>query len=101
MTTSTPRGRRRAGGIPVVPGAAILCSGAAVAATSGMVRYAGPAAAEVVSHWPEVVAASSVPTAGRVQAWAIGPGLGTDEPAVTALTFVLNSDLPVVVDADA
>ncbi len=39
------------------PGAAILCSGAAVAATSGMVRYAGTAAAEVVSHWPEVVAA--------------------------------------------
>lgn len=88
-------------GSPSYPGAAILCSGAAVAATSGMVRYAGPAAAEVVSHWPEVVAASSVPTAGRVQAWAIGPGLGTDEPAVTALTFVLNSDLPVVVDADA
>lgn len=83
------------------PGAAILCSGAAVAATSGMVRYAGHAAAEVVAHWPEVVAASSVHTAGRVQAWAIGPGFGTDEPAVTALTFVLNSDLPVIVDADA
>ena len=83
------------------PGAAILCSGAAVAATSGMVRYAGPAAAEVVSHWPEVVAAGSVHAAGRVQAWAIGPGMGTDEAAVTALTFVLNSDLPVIVDADA
>lgn len=88
-------------GSTAYPGAAILCSGAAVAATSGMVRYAGPAAAEVVSHWPEVVAAPSVHTAGRVQAWAIGPGLGTDEAAVTALMFVLNSDLPVIVDADA
>jgi hydroxyethylthiazole kinase-like uncharacterized protein yjeF len=88
-------------GSAAYPGAAILCSGAAVAATSGMVRYAGPAAAEVVSHWPEVVAASSVQTAGRVQAWAIGPGLGTDAAAVTALTFVLDSDVPVIVDADA
>ncbi len=90
-----------AAGSSVYPGAAILCSGAAVAATSGMVRYAGSAAAEVVSHWPEVVAAPSVHTAGRVQAWAIGPGLGTDEAAVNALMFVLNTDLPVIVDADA
>ena len=82
------------------PGAAILCSGAAVAATSGMVRYAGTAAAEVVSHWPEVVAAPNAAAAGRVQAWAVGPGLGTDEAAVTALTYALNSDLPVIVDAD-
>ncbi|MEI6253217.1 MAG: NAD(P)H-hydrate epimerase, partial [Mycobacteriaceae bacterium] len=90
-----------AAGSSAYPGAAILSSGAAVAATSGMVRYAGSAAAEVVSHWPEVVAAPSVHTAGRVQAWVIGPGLGTDEVAVTALMFVLNSDLPVIVDADA
>ena len=87
-------------GSPAYPGAAILCAGAAVAATSGMVRYAGPAAAHVVSHWPEVVAAPSAPAAGRVQAWVIGPGLGTDEAAVTALMYVLNSDLPVIVDAD-
>ena len=33
-------------GSATYPGAAILCTGAAVAATSGMVRYAGPAAAE-------------------------------------------------------
>jgi hydroxyethylthiazole kinase-like uncharacterized protein yjeF len=33
-------------GSAAYPGAAILCSGAAVAATSGMVRYAGPAVAE-------------------------------------------------------
>ena len=82
------------------PGAAILCTGAAVAATSGMVRYAGTAAADVVSHWPEVVIAPSAPAAGRVQAWVVGPGLGTDEAALMALTFALNSDLPVIVDAD-
>jgi len=82
------------------PGAAVLCSGAAVAATSGMVRYAGSAAAEVVSHWPEVVAAPGAPAAGRVQAWVVGPGLGTDESALTELTFALNSDVPVIVDAD-
>ncbi len=82
------------------PGAAILCTGAAVAATSGMVRYAGTAAAEVVSHWPEVIATSSHLSAGRVQAWVIGPGLGTDESAAAALVFALESDLPVIVDAD-
>ena len=88
-------------GSAAYPGAAILCAGAAVASTSGMVRYAGSAAAEVVSHWPEVVAAPSAPEAGRVQAWVVGPGLGTDETAFTAMTFALASDLPVIVDADA
>ncbi|WP_059016039.1 bifunctional ADP-dependent NAD(P)H-hydrate dehydratase/NAD(P)H-hydrate epimerase [Mycobacterium sp. M26] len=88
-------------GSSTYPGAAILCTGAAVAATSGMKRYAGSAAAEVVSHWPEVVAAPSAAAAGRVQSWVVGPGLGTDENAVAAVTFALNTDLPVIVDADA
>ena len=88
-------------GSATYPGAAILSTGAAVAATSGMVRYAGTAAAEVVSHWPEVVAAPSMNTAGRVQAWIVGPGLGTDEAGAAALWFALDTDLPVVVDADA
>jgi ADP-dependent NAD(P)H-hydrate dehydratase / NAD(P)H-hydrate epimerase len=83
------------------PGAAILCTGAAVAATSGMVRYAGSAADHVVDHWPEVVAAPSAAAAGRVQAWVVGPGLGTDESGAAALWFALGTDLPVVVDADA
>ena len=87
-------------GSATYPGAAILCTGAAVAATSGMVRYAGSAAAEVVSHWPEVVAAPSASAAGRVQAWAVGPGLGTDDAAAAALWFALSTDLPVLVDAD-
>jgi hydroxyethylthiazole kinase-like uncharacterized protein yjeF len=82
------------------PGAAVLCSGAAVAATSAMVRYAGTAAAQVISHWPEVVAVPDALSAGKVQAWAVGPGLGLGEAALTALTFALNTDLPVIVDAD-
>jgi ADP-dependent NAD(P)H-hydrate dehydratase / NAD(P)H-hydrate epimerase len=88
-------------GSATYPGAAILCTGAAVAATSGMKRYAGSAAAEVVSHWPEVVAAASPQAAGRVQAWVVGPGLGTDEAGMEALNYALNSDVPVIVDADA
>jgi hydroxyethylthiazole kinase-like uncharacterized protein yjeF len=88
-------------GSATYPGAAILCTGAAVAATSGMVRYAGTAAGEVVSHWPEVIATSSVNAAGRVQAWVVGPGIGTDEAGATALWFALDTDLPVLVDADA
>ena len=88
-------------GSAAYPGAAILCTGAAVAATSGMVRYVGTAAAEVVSHWPEVIAAPTMSAAGRVQAWVVGPGLGTDDAGATALWFALGTDLPVVVDADA
>ncbi|TFV55274.1 NAD(P)H-hydrate dehydratase [Mycobacterium sp. PS03-16] len=87
-------------GSSTYPGAAILCSGAAVAATSGMVRYAGSAAEQVVAHWPEIVAAPNAQAAGRVQAWVVGPGLGTDETGAANLCFALDTDLPVIVDAD-
>jgi len=87
-------------GSATYPGAAILCTGAAVAAHSGMVRYAGTAAAEVVSHWPEVIAVPDFASVGRVQAWVVGPGLGTDEAGLAALSFALDTDLPVIVDAD-
>lgn len=83
------------------PGAAILCSGASVTATSGMTRYVGSAHAEVVAHWPEVVAVPSLAEAGRVQAWVIGPGAGTDDDALAVLRQILATDLPVLVDADA
>ena len=39
--------------------------------------------------------------AGRVQAWVVGPGMGTDDAARSVLAEVLATDLPVVVDADA
>lgn len=88
-------------GSATYPGAAVLCTGAAVAATSGMVRYAGTAGQQVLSQWPEVIAAPSAAASGRVQAWAVGPGLGTDDAGAAALWFALESGLPVVADADA
>ena len=87
-------------GSSTYPGAAVLCTGAAVAATSGMVRYAGSARAEVLAHWPEVIASPTPAAAGRVQAWVVGPGLGTDDAGAAALWFALDTDLPVIVDAD-
>jgi len=87
-------------GSATYPGAAVLCTGAAVAATSGMVRYAGSAAQQVISAWPEVIATPTISAAGRVQAWVVGPGLGTDETGAAALWFALETDLPVIVDAD-
>jgi ADP-dependent NAD(P)H-hydrate dehydratase / NAD(P)H-hydrate epimerase len=87
-------------GSSMYPGAAVLCTGAAVAATSGMVRYTGSAHSEVLAHWPEVIASPTPAAAGRVQAWVVGPGLGTDETGTAALWFALETDLPVLVDAD-
>jgi ADP-dependent NAD(P)H-hydrate dehydratase / NAD(P)H-hydrate epimerase len=87
-------------GSATYPGAAVLCTGAAVAATSGMVRYAGSAGQQVLSQWPEVIAAPSAQASGRVQAWVVGPGLGTDDTGAAALWFALETDLPVIVDAD-
>ncbi|WP_407688752.1 NAD(P)H-hydrate dehydratase [Mycobacterium sp. HUMS_1102779] len=88
-------------GSSTYPGAAVLCTGAAVATHSGMVRYAGSAHAEVLARWPEVIASPTPAEAGRVQAWVVGPGLGTDATGAGALTFALDTDLPVIVDADA
>jgi ADP-dependent NAD(P)H-hydrate dehydratase / NAD(P)H-hydrate epimerase len=88
-------------GSATYPGAAVLCTGAAVVATSGMVRYAGSAGQQVLSHWPEVIAAPSARASGRVQSWAVGPGLGTDDTGAAALWFALETDLPVIADADA
>jgi hydroxyethylthiazole kinase-like uncharacterized protein yjeF len=87
-------------GSSTYPGAAVLCTGAAVAATSGMVRYAGGAHSEVLAHWPEVIASPTPAAAGRVQSWVVGPGLGTDETGAAALWFALETNLPVLIDAD-
>jgi hydroxyethylthiazole kinase-like uncharacterized protein yjeF len=83
------------------PGAAVLATGSAVLATSGMVRFAGSAADAVRAHWPEAVTTGSVADAGRVQAWVVGPGLGTGTTAQEVLRTVLAADVPVCADADA
>ncbi|GAA4753920.1 NAD(P)H-hydrate dehydratase [Actinomycetospora chibensis] len=90
-----------AAGSRTYPGAAVLASGAAALSTSGMVRYAGSAADEVRAAWPEIVATDTVGEAGRVQAWVVGPGLGTDDAGAQTLADVLDTGLPVLADADA
>jgi hydroxyethylthiazole kinase-like uncharacterized protein yjeF len=91
-------------------GAAVLATGAAVRAGAGMVRFAGVEhAAELVrAAWPETVVTTVAPgdgaavvAAGRVQAWVVGPGLGTDAAAAAVVEAVLSADVPVLVDADA
>ena len=90
-----------AAGSATYPGAAVLTVGAALRMRSSLVRYVGPAALGVSSAWPEAVVSDGVPSeAGRVQAWAVGPGLGRDRAAEQTLANVLHSDLPVVIDAD-
>ncbi|GAA3128443.1 NAD(P)H-hydrate dehydratase [Nonomuraea salmonea] len=66
---------------------------------------APPPVAQVRSHWPESVVTEldepSITRVGRVQAWVLGPGLGTDDWAHELAAEVLASDVPVLVDADA
>lgn len=77
-------------------GAAHLAVAGAQAGTAGMVRFGGDAAlaARVIDRAPEVVAGP-----GRVQAWVVGSGGGTD--AEGFLRMALADRVPVVLDADA
>jgi hydroxyethylthiazole kinase-like uncharacterized protein yjeF len=89
-------------GSATYPGAAVLCTGAALRTRPGLVRYAGTAADGVRAAWPEAIVTEGRPKdAGRVQSWVVGPGMGTDDDARSVLAEVLATDLPVVVDADA
>ncbi|HYH32110.1 MAG TPA: NAD(P)H-hydrate dehydratase [Pseudonocardia sp.] len=90
-----------AAGSATYPGAAVLATGAAALATSGMVRFAGGAAPGVRDHWPEVVTTESAQDAGRVQAWAVGPGIGTDDAGRAVLAETIARGVPLCVDADA
>ncbi|MDX6418509.1 MAG: ADP-dependent NAD(P)H-hydrate dehydratase / NAD(P)H-hydrate epimerase [Trebonia sp.] len=105
-------------------GAALLATGGAVRGGAGMVRlvtFPGAAAAVRQVH-PEVIitelagdtrirsessavsASDSSPRfpddVGRVQAWAVGSGMGTDDAAARRLAAVLATSLPVLIDAD-
>ncbi|MFF3441016.1 NAD(P)H-hydrate dehydratase [Streptosporangium sp. NPDC002721] len=89
-------------------GAAVLAVGGALRAGVGMVRYAGVAepVAQVRARWPEAVITTLAPgegvgEVGRVQAWVLGPGLGTGDEARAIARSVLSSEVPVLVDADA
>ncbi|QNG36089.1 NAD(P)H-hydrate dehydratase [Geodermatophilaceae bacterium NBWT11] len=88
-------------GSATYPGAGVLCTGAALRTRPGLVRYAGTAAEGVRAAWPEAIVTAGRPSdAGRVQAWVVGPGMGTDDDAAAVLAEVLATDLPVLVDAD-
>jgi ADP-dependent NAD(P)H-hydrate dehydratase / NAD(P)H-hydrate epimerase len=90
-----------AAGSAAYPGAGVLCTGSAVRGGAGMVRYAGTAADRIRERWPEVVVTEGKPSeAGRVQAWVVGPGIGTDDASAELLRDVLAQDVPVLVDAD-
>ncbi len=96
-------------------GAAVLSVGGAVHGGAGMVRYlaSSPGVAGLVrERWPEAVitvarppadvarAAAVISEVGRVQAWVAGPGMGTSDDAGRLLAAVLDTDVPVLVDAD-
>jgi len=69
---------------------------------------ASAAATLVRQAWPEAVITAHpdhgdwdlLGSAGRVQAWVAGPGMGTGPDAVARLTAILRTELPVLVDAD-
>lgn len=90
-------------GSAAYPGANILATAGAIAATPSMVRVIGPAelTRDVVRAHPEAVTHDSVRTAGRVQALVVGPGRGTDISAALELEYALRGTQPLVLDADA
>ncbi|HEY0717403.1 MAG TPA: NAD(P)H-hydrate epimerase, partial [Streptosporangiaceae bacterium] len=102
-------------------GAAVLSAGGAIHGGAGMIRFvsAQPAVDVVRQWWPETVitplppepagggnrwrdttARDFIESAGRVQAWVAGPGMGTGADSAELLAAVLATDLPVLVDAD-
>src|SRR3954447_6157818 len=98
-----------AGGSAQYTGAAVMAVAGALRTGVGMVRYAGPSrpADLVRAAWPEVVVTDLAPgdgatvtSAGRVQAWVACSGLGSDADAEHVVRAVLDTDVPVLVDAD-
>ena len=89
---------------------AVLSTGGAIRGGAGMVRLVSAAGALAAAgqHWPEAVLTTAdagqpgqtIESAGRVQAWVAGPGMGTGADAAGLLAAVLGTSLPVLVDAD-
>ncbi|MDN8624140.1 MULTISPECIES: bifunctional ADP-dependent NAD(P)H-hydrate dehydratase/NAD(P)H-hydrate epimerase [Corynebacterium] len=86
------------------PGAAVLCTTAAVRATSAMVRFAGKSRDAVVAAHPEIVAADDIASSGRVQAWVVGPGGGVERNYDDLHDLLCGSETsrgcPILIDAD-
>lgn len=94
-------------GSPEYPGAAVLCTTAAVRTTSAMVRFAGKSSDAVVAAHPEIVAADDIASSGRVQAWVVGPGGGVERNYDDLHDLLCGSEgsaaskkCPILIDAD-
>jgi hydroxyethylthiazole kinase-like uncharacterized protein yjeF len=101
---------RSPGGDKYTSGVVGIAAGSEEYTGAGLVRFVGVehAAEQVRSRWPETVVATVKPgdgeavlAAGRVQAWVVGPGMGTGDDAAAVVQAVLATDVPVLVDADA
>ncbi|MFF5754375.1 NAD(P)H-hydrate dehydratase [Streptomyces longwoodensis] len=80
------------------PGAAVLAVAGALRGGAGAVRYVGAAGDAVIARYPETLVSDTGPAkAGRVQAWAVGPGAGEDAATVAE---VVAAEVPVLIDAD-
>lgn len=84
------------------PGAAVLAVAGALRGGAGAVRYVGPGGDAVIARYPETLVHEGPPSkAGRVQAWAVGPGLGGDpEVASEVADLLASAEVPVLIDAD-
>ncbi|GAA2075583.1 bifunctional ADP-dependent NAD(P)H-hydrate dehydratase/NAD(P)H-hydrate epimerase [Streptomyces albiaxialis] len=93
-----------AAGSGTYPGAAVLAVAGALRGGAGAVRYLGESESvreQVIRRFPETLLTQGpVRRAGRVQAWAVGSGLGDGSAARELVADVLTADLPVLVDAD-
>ena len=90
-------------GAPSYPGAAIMCTQAAVNAGAGMVRFLGDSTARamVLARSPEVVCSDDQPWDVHVQAWLAGPGVVGDEAQAARVEAVIEAAEPAVLDAGA
>lgn len=97
------------GGAPGMAGAAILCAQAALMTGVGKVRLASPcdSAMALMAKWPEIMVSrvthyrQLMPLLEDASSLVVGPGLGQSPWAQQMLLAALDSDLPIVLDADA
>ncbi|CAL8899081.1 hypothetical protein KVA01_01170 [Kocuria varians] len=90
-------------GAPSYPGAAIMCTQAAIQAGAGMVRFLGDSTtrAMVLARSPEVVRSDEQPWDVHVQAWLAGPGVVGDESQAARVQAIIEAEEPAVLDAGA
>ena len=84
------------------PGAGVLCTTAALRASSGAVKVIGHPYPGTITALAEALFIPQLDQVGTVHCWAVGPGRGTDQAAAAELAWVLRRHHEaVVIDADA